>query len=80
MRPVFINGDSRLIDFESYIRKENVEGLPIYEEAQRGARLNQLGTMTVNRLHNTPGAIVIVAGAINDCTFKKSLIRKFLFT
>ena len=42
--------------------------------------MNQLGTMTVNRLHNTPGAIVILAGGINDCTFKKSLIRKFLFT
>ena len=80
MRPVFINGDSRLTDFESYIRTENEDRLPIYVEAQRGARLNQLGTMTVNRLHNTPGAAVMIAGGINDCSFKNTLTGKYLFT
>ena len=80
MRPVYINGDSRLIDFESYIRDENPNGLPIFVEALRGARLNQLGTMSINRLHNTPAAAVIVAGGINDCSFKNIKTGKYTFT
>ena len=42
--------------------------------------MNELGTMTVNRLHNTPGAAVSIAGGINDCTFRNVQTGKYKFT
>ena len=80
IKPVYIISDSRLTEFGSYIRTENINHLPIPVEAQRGARLNRLGTMTANRLRNTPGAAVIVVGGINNCTTKNTQTGKYKFT
>ena len=79
MSSVHIIGDSRLTEYESFIRDENTNNLPIFVEAQRGARLNQLGTLAINRLHNTKNTSVIIAGGINNCTFKDIQSGKYYF-
>ena len=79
MSSVHIIGDSRLTEYESFIRDENTNNLPIFVEAQRGARLNQLGTLAINRLHNTKNTSVIIEGGINNCTFKDIQSGKYYF-
>ena len=79
MNAVYIQGDSRLKNFDSYINAANTENLPIYVEAENGARLQQLCTNTINCLHRHREAFVIIAGGINDCTFKDMTTGKYMY-
>ena len=69
MSSVYIIGDLRLLGSEAHIRRVNANHLPIFVDTDRGARLNRLTNNTINCIHATQ-AKVIIAGGINNCTFK----------
>ena len=79
MSSVCIIGDSRLTEFDDYIRRANENNLPIVVDADRGARLNRLATNTINCIHASKQTKVIIAGGINNCTFKDHQSGKFKF-
>ena len=79
MSSVHILGDSRLTGFETYIGRVNEHNFPIVVNADRGARLNRLSTNAINCIHDYNQAKVIIAGGINNCTFKDHTSGKFKF-
>ena len=79
MNTVYILGDSRLKNYQPYINSANEQGLPIYVEAENGARLQQLCTSAINCLHRNGEAFIIIAGGINDCTFKDIDSGKYMY-